>query len=84
MLFEAGLDKRCDAVIAVICDENKQIERICARDGVDVERAKKRLNNQKSPDELKRLAHYVIINNGTYQDLILQCDRLHNLIFTEN
>lgn len=82
MLFEAGLDRRCDAVIAVICDEAKQIERICARDDIDEEKARKRIINQKSADELKELADYVIINNGTYEELIDQCDRLQNLIFT--
>ncbi len=83
MLFEAGLDQRCDAVIAVVSDEAKQIERICARDAIDEERAKKRLLNQKSSEELKALADFVIINNGTYQELTRQCELLKNLIFTE-
>ncbi len=83
MLFEAQLDQRCDVVIAVICDETIQIDRICARDGIDAQRAKKRLMNQKSSEELKRLADYVLVNNGTCDDLIQQCRQLQNLILNE-
>lgn len=83
MLFEAGLDARCDFIVAVACDEHLQIERICARDGIDLERAQKRLKNQKGALELANLADYVLVNNGTYEDLILQCDNLLNMIFTE-
>ncbi|MBR4288948.1 MAG: dephospho-CoA kinase [Clostridia bacterium] len=83
MLFEAGLDQRCDAVIAVVCDECKQIERICARDGIDEVRARNRIANQKKPDELVALADYVIKNNGTNSELIQQCEWLKKMIFTE-
>lgn len=83
MLFESGLDKRCDVVIAVISDEKIQIRRICERDGIDEASAKKRLQNQKNAEVLKELADFVIVNNGTYQELLLQCEQTRNKIFTE-
>lgn len=83
MLFEAGLDQRCDLVIAVVCDKSKQIERICARDGIDEACAEKRLANQKKPDELMAMADYVLTNNGTKQELIQQCEWLKKTIFFE-
>ena len=76
MLFEAKLERRCDVVVAVIADEKVQIDRIMQRDGVDAERAKKRLANQVPNEELKRRADYVIENNGSREELRKKCNEL--------
>lgn len=83
LLFESGLDKRCDAIIAVISDEKQQIKRICERDGIDEASAKIRIHNQKDANTLSELADFVIHNNGTYEELLLQCEKIRNKIFTK-
>ncbi len=82
MLFEAGLDRSCDAVIAVVADQKVQLSRICARDCIDEESATLRLSNQISSEELKTRADFVIENNGTLSDLEVQCNKVLNLILT--
>lgn len=62
LLFESGLDKKCDLVIGVIADEKQKIERICKRDKITKEVAKKRLSIQISENELKKRASYIIEN----------------------
>ncbi len=69
LLFESGFDKKCDTVIAVIADENIRIKRITERDGISENDAKKRIASQISDVFLKEHADFVIINNGTYEEL---------------
>ena len=76
LLFESGLDQRCDAVIAVISDEELKISRICARDGIDRQAAKKRISSQLSDKELRNKADFIIENNGTVKDLLETCKLL--------
>lgn len=83
MLFEAELDKRCDAVIAVVADEAAQIQRICVRDGIDVQNAMKRLANQISATELMERADYVIKNHGTLEDLKNNSQKILNIILNQ-
>lgn len=60
-LFEFGLDSICDQTIAVI--SNKAVERICKRDGITVEEAELRLNNQKSHSFYIEHCDYLIQND---------------------
>ena len=83
MLFEAELDKRCDAVIAVVADEAAQIQRICVRDGIDVQNATKRLANQISATELMERADFVIKNHGTLEDLKNNSQKILNIILNQ-
>ncbi len=82
MLFEAGLDNRCDVIIAVISDLNLQLQRISRRDGINPDIAKKRIDNQISNEMLRERCDFVIENNGTYEELKLQCEKLLNTILT--
>lgn len=63
LLFEAGLEKHCDIVIALIADYNLKIKRICQRDNIDEETAKSRLNIQHEDKFYIEKSDYVIINN---------------------
>ena len=80
MLFEAGLDERCDFVVAVIADKQVQIDRICRRDGIEKEQAEKRISNQISSEKLKARADFILENNGTKEDLIRVCNELLDTI----
>ena len=69
-LFEAGADKDCGTVISVLAEKRLRIERIMARDGIDAERAIRRVNAQKSDDYFRTHSDYVIENNGSTEHLL--------------
>lgn len=69
LLFESGLDKRCDAVLAVVASEKIQLERLSRRDGKSREEIEKRLAAQMSNAELIRRCDGIIYNRGTLKEL---------------
>lgn len=78
LLIESGINSICDTVISVIADEEIKIERICKRDNIDIEVAKKRLNAQEKNNFYIKNSNYVIINNNI--DLEKQADDIMELI----
>lgn len=69
LLYEAGIDKRCDFVIAVIANNENRINRICIRDGIEKEIASQRLNIQNSDDFYIERADFVIYNDNEKEHL---------------
>lgn len=69
LLFEGNLHAWLRPVILVACDIEAQKERLQKRDGVDAAAAQKHIDAQMSLEEKRRLADYVIENNGTLEDL---------------
>ena len=63
VLFESGLDKKCDVTVAVLAEKEKRIERIIKRDGISRERAALRIERQLGEKELISLADEAIYNN---------------------
>lgn len=63
LLIEAGVDKMCDHVIAVISDKEIRAERIAKRDGIDKEAALLRINSQKKDSFYADAADFVLQNN---------------------
>lgn len=74
LLFEAELDKICDASIAIISQKDLQIERICKRDGITEEVAEKRISIQEDNDFFKARCDYVIENNDKIEDVKAQIE----------
>ena len=72
LLFEGGLQEWLRPVILVASDVNIQRQRLQQRDGLDAEAAQKHIDAQMSLVEKRRLADYVIENNGTLADLEAQ------------
>lgn len=62
LLFESGLDKCCDYVIALVADQELKIRRICKRDNIDEETAKSRLNIQNEDSYYTEKSDFVIHN----------------------
>lgn len=62
-LFEAGLDKECDFVVAVVSDPARCVERIVLRDGISPEKAKLRLANQHDEAFFRKHCDFCIENN---------------------
>ncbi len=60
LLFESGFDKKCHVIIAATAPEDTLVERIVARDRIDVNAALRRLAVQLSDMDVKSRADYVI------------------------
>ena len=72
LIYEAGLDKTLDAVLVVDADEEKRIGRVMGRDGVVREHVLNRIASQRGPAANVKAADYIIVNNGTMEDLARQ------------
>ncbi len=64
LLFESKLNENCDIVLGIIADETQKVERICTRDNITEEMAKKRIAVQIQEEELLQKADYIIKNKG--------------------
>lgn len=69
LLYEAKMHKICDFVVAVLASENNKLERICQRDGIDEEFARKRLDIQNKDEFFIRNADYIIYNDMDVEHL---------------
>lgn len=69
LLFESGLDSRCDLVMLMVAEEDVRIERVCRRDGVTVAEVRNRINSQMSDEEKRKRADIVLDNSGNQQQL---------------
>lgn len=69
LLFESGMDKHLKKVIYLAVDEDIQLERIMARDGLTRQEALKRMGSFDYPREEKLKRSYVIDNNGSIEEL---------------
>lgn len=67
-LFEAGLAAECDENWVVDCTREKQIERLMARNNIDLAEAIRRIDVQAPQDEKVAKADLVIDNNGTLEE----------------
>lgn len=75
VLFESGFDKMCECVICVSAPEDVLVKRICNRDNLSEEDARRRLASQKSVHELEERADFVIYNDDTRPVLYERVDR---------
>ncbi len=64
LLFESGMDRLCDVTVAVLAPTDTRLARIMARDGIDRERARQRMNAQPSDTFYRERADHTIINDG--------------------
>ncbi len=69
LLFEAGLDRLCNSIWAVVCDENIRLERVIKRDGISRENALARFKNQKSSEFFMENADIIFENSGDIDSL---------------
>ncbi len=63
-LYESGIDKKCDAVIAVLADEKVRKQRIIARDNLTEQQAMDRLSASKEDNFYKEKTVHILYNNG--------------------
>ncbi len=80
LMLEAGVGKRFDKLVVVICTLAQKIERFARRDNLDLAAAEREVTRRMAaqlPEEQKaRLADYVIDNSGPLAELELKVDAL--------
>ena len=81
LLFETGLEKKCDQVWLITADEKLRILRVCERDGMDPEEVRARIQNQMADEEKTERPHRIVDNSGSKEALLAQ---LAELIEAEN
>ena len=69
LLFEGNLQEWLRPVILVACDVDTQRNRLQSRDNLSAAQAQKHIVAQMSLEEKRRLADYVVENNGSLEDL---------------
>ena len=69
LLFEGNLQEWLRPVILVACNVDIQRQRLQQRDGLDAAAAQKHIDAQMSLEDKRKLADYVIENDGSLVDL---------------
>ena len=69
LVFESGLDEVLDYVFVVIAADEVRVERTMKRDGSARDEVLRRMMHQMPNEELKRHADFIILNEGTPDDL---------------
>ena len=69
LLFETGMQNHFDDVWLVTADEQTRIQRVVARDGLDIEQIKNRIKNQMDDEKKSQFVHTIIKNDGDLQQL---------------
>ena len=64
LLFESGLDKKCDKVLSVVADPKDAAERIIERDHLRPEEAQRRLSSQHPASFYTAQSDHTIMNRG--------------------
>jgi dephospho-CoA kinase len=79
LIYEAGLDNKLDTVIVIDSDEAERINRVRKRDVVSEESVRSRISTQLDVKKKLEKADYVIINNGTTEDLEIKARFLYTI-----
>jgi len=82
LLFEGNLHKWLRPVVLVACDTDVQRQRLQKRDRLEPEEAQKHIDAQMSLEEKRRLADYVIENDGDLESLERQVEAVLKRIKT--
>lgn len=72
-LFESGLDRLCDVTVAVTAPTDTRIARLMARDGIDAEYARARIEAQRSQASFSQLCDYTLVNDGSREAFSKKC-----------
>lgn len=76
LLYEAKIEDLFDKIIVVASSKEKQIERLRMRNGLAIDEAINRINNQMDINEKIKKADYVVYNNDLLDNLYKQIDNI--------
>lgn len=77
LLFESGLDKRCDAIVLITAERAGKLARLAERDGLSADDASLRLSRQLDDAYLAARCDCVVENNGTLERF---AEKLHEAV----
>lgn len=83
LLFEAGLDAECDAVIVVDAPRTLRLARVRGSRGWDAEELARREKSQHSLEDKRRRADYLLDNSGDEADLAESVARVFSKIMEQ-
>lgn len=83
-LYEAGVDKECDAVIFVDADERVRRARVAAERGWKGEELARRESRQIPLDIKRKKADYVVANHSTIDELRPELERILFSVLTKS
>ena len=69
LLFEAGLDQKCDYVVSILASKELRLARICERDGLDKAHALARIQSQPDDDFYLEKSDLCLFNNDDLPSL---------------
>lgn len=76
-------ERYCDKFIVVLCDRNRQYDRLIKRDGITLQQAQNRIAKQTKLETMMAKADYLVYNNGGLEEMKNQghyiLKALHNL-----
>lgn len=78
LLVETGQTDTVDWVLVVDCPEQLQIERVCRRDGISMDKAESILKAQCSRNQRLEVADDIIDNSQSIEDVTQMVKSLHN------
>jgi dephospho-CoA kinase len=79
LIYEAGLDKKLDTVVVIDAEEAIRIARVRKRDAVTEEQVRTRIHAQLEQRKKLEKADYVILNNGSLEELEYKVRFLYTL-----
>lgn len=71
-LFESGIDRGCQAIVSVVAEPERRMQRILLRDSLTEEQAAQRMNAQHTEAFFRSRSDAVIGNNGGNDTLLRQ------------
>ena len=80
LLFESGLDKRCNLLVCAVCDREVRLDRIMRRDGISRQKAERRISSQIQDSELVSMSQYSVDTNCSLSELEARVLDLKNKI----
>lgn len=75
-LISSGIAERCIAVIGVLADRERRLERIRMRDGITREAAEARINAQRPDSYYEANCTHILLNNADEDSFAADCRRL--------
>lgn len=76
-LYESGLDKKCDRIIAVVADPELRAKRVISRDRISRDDAMQRIQAQSDDSFYTKRADYVIKNDRGFDDLRMEFIKIY-------
>lgn len=80
LMFESGMAEGYDYIVTIYTDENTVIQRVRKRSGLDENKIRLIMKSQLSPIEKKKLADFVIDNNGTLEQLRISFESIFSIL----